>query len=377
MKRIWKKILDDITPYEPGRPIDDVKRELGLDKVMKLASNENPYGPSQKVLDAMMSAAADVNRYPDGGCFYLRQVLSKKLGVSGDKLVFGNGSDELIILALRAFVHPQEEVIISDPTFMVYKIGSRIVEADLIAVPTRDFKYDLNGILEKITPKTKLIFIANPENPTGTYVNKKELEDFLAKVPKDVVIFIDEAYYEFATGGDYPETISLTDRTDRNIIVSRTFSKAYGLAGLRIGYIIARGDLACAVNKVREPFNINSIAQAAAIAALDDEKSVKASVDLVRKEKEKVCKALDGMDVKYVPSNTNFILIDTGRDSKAVFDHMLRAGIIIREMSSWSLVGFVRVTIGLPEENDEFIRVFGEALDRIPKTGQKVKRSKG
>lgn len=369
MKKLWKEILDEITPYEPGRPIEEVKRELGLEKVIKLASNENPYGPSEKVMEAIISAARSANRYPDGGCFYLREALSEKLSVPGEKIVFGNGSDELIILALRAFVHPGEEVIISDPTFLVYKIGSKIVGADIKTVPVKDFEYDLDGILEAITSKTKLIFIANPENPTGKYIPKERLEAFLEKVPKDVVVFMDEAYYEFATGGDYPETIELTQREDKNIIVSRTFSKAYSLAGLRLGYIIARKDLAKAVNKVREPFNINSIAQAAAIAALDDDESLKASVDLVKNEKEKLSEAFRGLDVEYVESKTNFILVDTKRDSKEVFDHCLKNGIIIREMSAWSLEGFIRVNVGLPEENDEFIRVFTEAIKKVPKKG--------
>ena len=369
MKKLWKEILDQITPYEPGRPIEEVKRELGLDKVIKLASNENPLGPSAKVMEAINAAAKDVNRYPDGGCFYLREAISAKLSVPGEKIVFGNGSDELIILALRAFVHPGEEVIISDPTFLVYKIGSKIVGADIITVPVKNFTYDLDTILAKITPKTKLIFIANPENPTGTYIPKDKLEAFIEKVPKDVVVFIDEAYYEFASAEDYPETIALTEMEDKNVIVSRTFSKAYGLAGLRLGYVIARKDLAEAVNKVREPFNINSIAQAAAIAALDDEESLNYSIQLVKEEKEKMYKAFDEMDVEYVPSGTNFILIDTKRDSKEVFSRMLNAGIIIRDMSAWALEGFVRVNVGLPEENDEFIKIFTSVIKEVPKKG--------
>lgn len=366
MKKLWKKILDDIAPYEPGRPIDEVKRELGLDKVIKLASNENPYGPSPKVLDAIMRAAENANRYPDGGCFYLREALSKRLAVPGENIVFGNGSDELIILALRAFVHPEEEVIISDPTFLVYKIGSKIVEAQIKTVPTKNFRYDLDGILEAITDKTKLIFIANPENPTGSYINEEDLERFIEKVPKDVVVFIDEAYYEFAKGGDYLETAKLIERSDKNIIISRTFSKAYGLAGLRLGYILARKDIATVVNKVREPFNINSIAQAAGIASMEDTKSLDAYIKLVTEEKKKICDAFEKMNVEYVPSYTNFILIDTKRDSKAVFEHCLRSGIIIRDMSAWALDGFVRVNVGLPEENDEFLKVFAEAIERIP-----------
>ena len=374
MDNLYRKILDDITPYEPGKPIEEVKRELGLDKVYKLASNENPYGPSGKVLDAIMDAARNANRYPDGGCFYLRQKLSAMLDVPPSELVFGNGSDELIILALRAFVHPGEEVIISDPTFMVYKIGARIAEAEVVAVPAVDFQYDLEAMLAKITPKTKMIFIANPENPTGTCISPEKMEELIEGVPRNVVVFIDEAYYEFAKGEGYPETIKYTRRKDRNVIVSRTFSKAYSLAGLRLGYIIARDDISRAVNKVREPFNVNSIAQAAAIAALDDIDSLRASLELVRTEKKRIYAALDGMDVKYVPSRANFILIDTGRDSKEVFQRVLKEGVIVREMSAWGLRGFVRMNIGLKEENDEFIRAFDKALREIPKQAISGKR---
>jgi histidinol-phosphate aminotransferase len=366
MKKLWKEILDQITPYEPGRPIEEVKRELGLDKVIKLASNENPMGPSQKVLDAIMEAAKDANRYPDGGCFYLRKALSENLSVPGEKIVFGNGSDELIILALRAFVHPGEEVIVSDPTFMVYKIASKVVGAEIVTVPAVDFKYDLDGMLKSITPKTKMIFIANPENPTGTYIPKKEFNEFIEQVPEDVVVFVDEAYYEFAAVGDYPENIPLTERKDKNVIVSRTFSKAYALAGLRVGYAIARRDLAVILNKVREPFNINSLAQVAAIAALADTESLNLSIKLVNEGKEQFYEVFEKLGLDYVHSRTNFILINVKRDSKAVFEHMLRAGVIIREMSVWGLSGFVRVNVGTPEENDRFVEVFEEAIKTIP-----------
>jgi histidinol-phosphate aminotransferase len=368
----FKKSLREIIPYEPGRPIDEVKRELSLEKVIKLASNENPFGTSDKITEAIAKAARDVNRYPDGGCFYLRKALSEKLSVPAENIVFGNGSDELIVLALRAFVEKGQEVIVSDPTFLVYKIASKIAEAGVISVPVRSFKYDLEKMLEAITPRTAMIFIANPENPTGTYISSGELEEFIEKVPSHVVVFIDEAYYEFARGGDYPESLPLTARKDRNVIVSRTFSKAYGLAGLRIGYVVSGKGICDELNKVREPFNVNSVAQAAAIAALDDEAGLKRSLELVTKEKEKLREAFKEMDVEFVPSATNFILINTKRDSKKIFKIMLEKGIIVREMSSWSLRGFIRVSVGLPEENDIFIEAFRKVVASIPpeRTGQ-------
>ena len=367
MCSLWKKSLDNIKSYQPGKPIDEVKRELGLKRVFKLASNENPYGPTEKVKEAILTAAGEVNRYPDGGCFKLRQVLSEKLSVSADKIVFGNGSDELIVLALKAFVEPGDEVILSHPTFLVYKIASAIAEAKVVTVPVRDFKYDLDGMLSKITDKTKMIFIVNPENPTGTYVTEDEMKDFVEKVPPYVIVFIDEAYYEYAKGGDYPETINMIDREDRTVIVSRTFSKAYGLAGLRLGYTVARKDISMALNKVREPFNVNSVAQAAAVAALEDENGFARSVELVEKEKDKICKALNGMDVEFVPPKANFILIDTKRSSKKIFDFLLKEGVIVREMSSWSLDGFIRVSVGFPEENDAFVEAFEKALKLTPR----------
>jgi histidinol-phosphate aminotransferase len=364
---MWKKHLDNIKPYQPGKPIDEVKRELGLEKVFKLASNENPMGPSSRVLKAIRDAAKEVNRYPDGGCFYLRKALSGKLSIPEECFVFGNGSDEVIVLALHAFVSPGDEVIVADPTFLVYHIASMVKGAKLKIVPSRNYKYDLEGMLAAVTDKTKVIFIANPDNPTGTYVSAGELDAFIKKVPGNVLVFIDEAYYEFAAGEDYPETLSLYKREDRNIVIARTFSKAYGLAGLRVGYGIARKDVARVLNKVREPFNVNSIAQAAAVAALDDDKYKEKAVSLVRREKERFYRKFDSLGVKYVPSRANFILLDTGRDSALVFDYLLKKGIVVREMSAWGLKGHIRVNIGLRKENDAFLKAFAKAMKEIPK----------
>ena len=357
-----RKDLENITPYQPGKPIEEVKRELGLKDVMKLASNENALEPGSKVIDAIMKAAKGVNRYPDGGCFYLKNAISNKFSIPQENIILGNGSDELIILALRAFVDPQEEVIVSNPTFLVYSIASAVVGAKIITIPAKEFKYDLDAMQRAITPKTRMIFIANPDNPTGSYVSKDELDSFIEKVPDNVMIFLDEAYYEFARGGDYPETISSIEWKDKNVIVARTFSKAYGLAGLRVGYGFARQDIAEALNKVREPFNINSIAQTAAVAALEDEEYLKRSVDLVADEKKKLYDELDALDIKTFPSATNFILIDTRRDSLEIYNSLLKKGVIVREMSPWGLEGFIRVNIGLPEENEKFLDALREAL---------------
>ena len=363
---MWKKILDEVTPYKPGKPIEEVKRELGLEDVIKLASNESPFPPSPKVIEAIEKNAQDVNRYPDGGCFYLRDAISKKLGIFENNIVFGNGSDEIIIMALRAFVHPGEEVIISDPTFMIYRIASVISGAKVEVTPAKNYRYDLDAMLEKITDKTKMIFIANPDNPTGTYANSNELDSFLRNVPENIIVFIDEAYYEFARGEDYPETVKYIENSNCNVIIARTFSKAYSLAGLRVGYGIAREDIASALNKVREPFNINSIAQVAALAALEDEKYMLEKVSFMNNEKARMCKELEAIDIEFVPSRTNFILIDTKRDSSDIFDYLIHKGIIVRDMAVWGLKGFIRVNMGMKEENDSFLKVFSEAIEKIP-----------
>jgi len=367
MGRSWKKHLDDIKPYIPGKPIEEVKREIGLSKVIKLASNENALGPSASVIKAMVKAAPSVNRYPDGGCFYLKRALSEKLSIPEDSFIFGNGSDEVILLALRAFVAAGDEVVVADPTFLIYHIASMVSGAKVRTVPLKDLKYDLKGMLKAMNGKTKAVFIANPDNPTGSYVTDGELREFIEKVPEDVLVFLDEAYYEFASGGDYPETLDLIERADRNIVIARTFSKVYSLAGLRLGYGMARREIAAVIDKVREPFNINSMAQAAAVAAIKDKKHLTKSLALVKKEKKRFYKVFDSEGLKYVPSKTNFVLVDTARDSKQVFRYLLERGVIVREMTPWNLEGYIRVTMGLPEENDMFFKILKKALKEIPK----------
>jgi histidinol-phosphate aminotransferase len=362
----WKKHLDDIIPYKPGKPVEEVKRELGLERVIKLASNESPLGPSPAAVKAISSAASNVNRYPDGGCYYLRKALSEKLSVDGDNIVFGNGSDEIILLALHSFVDPGDEVVVADPTFMIYHIASMVKNARLRTVPLKNYRYDLKGMFDAVSPRTKVIFIANPDNPTGTYSNDKELRDFVEAVPGNVLVFIDEAYYEYASGGDYPETIDLIKREDKNVLVARTFSKAYALAGLRVGYGLGRKNLIGALNKVREPFNVNSLAQSAAVAALGDQQYMRSSVELVKTEKERVYSRLKDLGLGYIPSLTNFVLINVKRDSSVLFDKLLKKGIIVRDMSAWKMEGFIRVNMGLPEENDAFLRSFEQVLKDLP-----------
>lgn len=359
-----KERLLKIKPYKPGRPIDEVKRELNLRDVIKLASNENPYPPSPKVLKAIQKEALNINRYPDGGCFYLRQSLTKKLKVDDDQLIFGNGSDEVIIMALRAFVDEGDEVVIAKPSFLVYEIGSKVVGANIKQVPLKNFRYDLDGMSRAVTKKTKVVFIGNPDNPAGTYVTDKELKKFLKSLRKDIIVFVDEAYFEYVKNNDYPDTISLL-RQYKNIIISRTFSKMYGLAGLRIGYGIGHPDIIDILNRVREPFNVNSIAQAAALACLKDKKYYNNISKKIEEQRQYLYSKLDDMNLFYMKTVTNFIPIDVQVESKIVTEKLLAKGIIVRDMSFWGLGTFIRISIGTEKENKRFIKTLKKICKEI------------
>ncbi len=331
MNTIVKKRILDIKPHQPGKPIEEVRRELGFKNVVKLASNESPYGPSAKVVKAIEKAARDINRYPEGSCFYLRQELAKHLRVPEDRLVFGNGSDEIIVLALRAFVNAGDEVIIARPSFLVYEIASRVEGAVVKSIPLKDFRYDLSGMLKAVTRKTKIIFIGNPDNPAGTYVTDKQLKSFLRNLRRDVLVLIDEAYYEYVSAGDYPDSIALL-KSYKNVITTRTFSKMYGLAGLRIGYGIARREIVDILDRVREPFNVNSLAQAAAVACLKDQGYYRRMAKQIKQQKQYLYQQLSGMGLAFVKTAANFILIDVKVKSTKISRQLLRRGVIVRDM---------------------------------------------
>ena len=361
MKRIARKSILKIKPYIPGRPIEEVKRELKLEEVIKLASNENALPPSKKVIRAAQKSLRFLNRYPDGGCFYLRKALAGRLGVGAKNIIVGNGSDEIIVLALRAFLKPGDEVIIAKPTFLIYEIASKIHEAKIKYAPLKNFRYDIRGITRLISKRTKLIFIANPDNPTGTYVTKKEIALLVSKTPKNAILFFDEAYFEFAEGvKDYPNTLRYVKK--RHVIVTRSFSKIYSLAGLRIGYGVASAPIIDCLNKAREPFNVNSVAQAAGLAALGDRKHVAKSVRLAREGKSYIYGELDALGIKYIPSVTNFVLVRMPANSKALYRKLLERGIIVREMTPWKLDSFIRITVGTARENRMFINALKEIL---------------
>ena len=340
--------LSKIKVYKPGRPIAEIMHEYGIKHPIKLASNENSLGPAPKVIEALKKGASEVFRYPDANAFELKSALAKKHGVRLDQLVFGNGSDELIVMAIRAFVSASEMTMTAKPTFLIYKIASDVQGVGCQEIKMADFRYNLDAMLNKIHSKTKLIFIANPDNPIGSYLSHKEIDGFLKKVPKRVLVFLDEAYYEYASQiKDYPNSLKLLKKYP-NLIISRTFSKAYALSSLRIGYAISSKPVIEVLNQVREPFNLNGMAQIAALSALKSQKYYSESIRIQNGEKDGLIEEFTRMGIKTLPSATNFILIEAGDAAIEIYNQLLRRGVIIREMSSWGLKKYLRITIGKP-----------------------------
>ena len=353
--RVRQNILN-VKQYVPGKPIEEVQRELGLKEVIKLASNENCMGPSPKALAAIRKNLGNINRYPDSSSFYLRKKLAKSLGTEEASLIFGNGSDEIICMAVRTFVEAGDEVVVAKPTFLIYEIVSQLQNAAIKYVPlTKDLRHDLKAMRAAVTAKTKIVFIANPDNPTGTYITKKELDGFLSGLPEKVVVFLDEAYFEFADHSykDYPNGLDYLDRP--GVIVARSFSKAYGLAGLRIGYGISSPEVIGYMERTREPFNVNMLAQDAAAAAVDDRAFLKKTLEHVAGEKKYLYEALRKMGLAYIASATNFVLVDVKQDCKTVFNALLKKGVIVRDMKAWGMDTYIRVTVGTRAEDEKFI----------------------
>ncbi len=362
VEKLIKNIVKEVRPYKPGKPIAEVKRELGLKKVYKLASNENPLGPSPKAVAAIKKVLKGINRYPESGCFYLKKRLAEIYNLEPDNFIMGNGSDELIALTLRAFLNSGDEVIVSKPTFLMYELYSQLEGAGLRIVPMNNFRYDLNAILNAVTEKTKIVFIANPDNPCGTYVTEDELEKFMDKLPRDIILFHDEAYYEFMQMDDYPNLFKYIE--DRPVIIARTFSKVYGLAGLRIGYGIANKKIVEYMNKIRDPFNVNSLAQVGALAALDDKVFVKKVVELTKKNREYLFGEFERLNLNYIKSYTNCIVVEIGEKAQDLAGYLLKNGVIVREMSAWGLNRYIRISVGLENENREFIRLLEEFIKK-------------
>jgi histidinol-phosphate aminotransferase len=363
-----------IAPYVGGKPIEEVARELDLDPatIVKLASNENPRGPSPRALAAIARAAADVTRYPDGNGYALKMALSAKLRIAPDQIVLGNGSNDVLELATQAFLREGDSAVYSQYAFVVYPLATQARGAHGIEVPAKDHAHDLDAMRAAIMPGTKIVFVANPNNPTGTWLTGAAVESFIASVPKDVIVVLDEAYNEFLEPSEQSASIKWLPKFP-NLIVSRTFSKAYGLAALRIGYGVMDAALADLLNRVRQPFNVNSLAQAAAIAALDDVDYVTESRRLNREGLRQLEAGLEALSIRYVRSHGNFILIDVG-DAAAVNLALLRQGIIVRPVANYGLPSFLRVTVGLPAENARFLAALESAISKRPSAESRADR---
>ncbi len=349
--------IASLAPYVPGKPIEELERELGIARAVKLASNENPIGPSPKALAVLSEAAQSLNRYPDGGAQRLRDALAQRWKLTPDQVILGNGSDEIIGMLARAFLSPGEEAILADQTFVIYKMEVTAAHGVPMVVPVKDWRHDLPKMAEAITDRTRLLFLCNPNNPTGTMVSAAEVEALMARLPDHVIVVFDEAYYEYVAHRDYPDSLRYV-KDGRHAIALRTFSKIYGLAGLRIGYGLTTPEIAGYLNRVRPPFNANSLAQRAALAALEDEEHVSRSRALNQAEKDVLRDGLTALGFQPVPSETNFLFFDVGRDGRRVFEALLREGVIVRHIEGRML----RVSIGLPEENQLFLQALTKVL---------------
>ena len=352
------KNITSIKPYVPGKPIEELERELGISGSVKLASNENPLGPSPLAIKAIRTGLKELNRYPDGSCYYLRDVLSEKLKVSADHLIFGNGSNEIIELAVRTFISPGDEAIMAHPSFVVYSMIVQAAQGKNIVVPLKDWRHDLDAMASQITDRTRLIFIANPNNPTGTINTKTEMDRFMKNVPEGVLVIVDEAYYEYVESAKYADSFKYL-RTRKDILVLRTFSKIYGLAGLRMGYGIANTSLIEEMNKVRQPLNVNSLAQAAAIEALKDDNHLSKVKQLNSRGKKFLYRELKKMGVSFIPSEANFIYIMFKEEvAGKIYEKMMKQGVIVRPMGPKA----IRITLGLQGENRKLVKALGKAI---------------
>jgi len=362
-----------LQPYQPGKPIEDLQREYGLTDIIKLASNENPLGPSPLAVAAIKKQLNELSRYPDGNGFELKTSLCYQLSVPAHKIqpnqiTLGNGSNDILEFVARTFVQPGEEVIFSEYSFAVYPLVTQAVGAKAQVVPAINWGHDLQGMLAKINDKTRLIFIANPNNPTGTWLTNTEITVFLKQVPDHVLVVLDEAYFEYAHHpvseiADFPDGISLLAEY-KNLIVTRTFSKAYGLAGLRVGYGVSSQSIADLLNRVRQPFNVNSLALVGACAALDDNEHLEKSIQLNKAGLRQLTKAFDSMSLSCIPTAGNFISFDLDRVAAPVYLALLKRGVIVRPVANYSMPNHLRVTIGTPQENEKFINALSDVLKK-------------
>jgi len=360
--------LEKLRPYVPGKPIDEVKREYGLDDVIKLASNENPFGTSPKALQAMADALTAVHLYPDGQGYDLRQALSAHFDMPFDRIAIGNGADDLILQLSMAFLEDDDEVVVSRSSFGMYDVYVHAMRAVLVKTPLADgYRIDLDAAADAVTDRTKIVYVCNPNNPTGTMSTTAEVERLLDRVPEHVLCVMDEAYVEMVDSDDYPDALAMVRDGRPNVLVLRTFSKVYGMAGIRLGYGFGSPDVVEALAKVRAAFTVNSLAQAAGIAALRDDAFVRRTLELNRAGRHQLCEAFDRLGLEYAESHTNFVLVRIGPGALDVMDRLLRLGVIVRPMTAYELPEFLRISIGTPHQNERLIVGLEEILPSIRK----------
>ncbi|MGE5582423.1 MAG: histidinol-phosphate transaminase [Bacillota bacterium] len=362
-KDLIRESIEKIPPYIPGKPIEEVERELGISGIVKMASNENPLGPSKEVRQAVAQALDKLNLYPDANQFYLKEALAAELKINREQLIIGNGLDDINRILAETFLKPADEVVIPQPTFSMYQSATLLMGAKPVLVKgTAGLGNDLTAMRKAVTSRTKLIFICNPNNPTGTIVKLDGLLKFLKDLPAGILVVLDEAYADFADDPEFPDGLGLLKEGFENLIIYHTFSKIYALAGLRLGYAVAHPALIEQMQKVRDPFNVNLLAQTAGIAALGSKKHILLSKELVRTGRDHFYKELDSMGLEYLPTQANFILINLGRDSKDIYRYLLNNGIIVRPTHSFGLPNHIRVTFGTAEQNERFFKVFRAAF---------------
>ncbi|MCY1504598.1 Histidinol-phosphate aminotransferase [compost metagenome] len=357
--------VQKLSPYVPGKPVDELARELNLDPagIVKLASNENPLGPSPKALAAIRAELDELTRYPDGNGFELKRKLAERCGVQASQVTLGNGSNDILDLVARAYLAPGLNAVFSEHAFAVYPIATQAVGAQGKVVPARDYGHDLEAMLAAIDEQTRVVFVANPNNPTGTWFGPQALEGFLARVPERVLVVLDEAYIEYAEGDELPDGLDYLAQYP-NLLVSRTFSKAYGLAGLRVGYALSSAQVADVLNRVRAPFNVNSLALAAACAALDDAEYLAESRRVNDAGMAQLEEGLRELGLRWIPSKGNFIAVDFARDAAPINQALLQAGVIVRPVAGYGMPTFLRVSIGTQAENARFLAALGQVLAR-------------
>ncbi len=357
-----------LNPYQPGKPISELEREYGVSNIVKLASNENPLGPGQRVLEAIRELPEEeLARYPDGGGFELKQALARRHGVEPDCITLGNGSNDVLVLMAEAFLQDTLEAVHSQYAFAVYPIAIQACGATARVAPAlppgsdSPYGHDLAAMAERVTDKTRLVFIANPNNPTGTWVRAEPLREFLETLPEHTLVVVDQAYGEYMDDPDYPDCVDWLDRFP-NLVVTHTFSKAFGLAGLRVGYSVSAPGIAGILDRVRQPFNVNLLGGVAALAALEDRQHLGRSVEMNAGERDRLQDAFGGFGLEFVPSAGNFVLVDMGRAAMPVYDALLRKSVIVRPVANYGLDRHLRISVGTPAENDRLLQAMEEVL---------------